>query len=389
VSRRVGARILFAWELGANLGHIVAMLGVARRLRERGHRVVFALRDLSNAVLLAREGFAFFPAPPPPRAARPASYASYAAMLAGEAFPSLNATLAGALAWRSILTATRADLLIADHAPLALLAARGRKLRVAAFGVPFTVPTLHRPLPRFRASDGDARKEEDVLLRRLNKAAAALRAPPLERLADLYRVDATMVRAVPETDCFAPRPQADYVVPQPADAGEAVPAWPTANGQKVLVYLRAGPWIGPVCDALAEQEATAIAQIANIDADAAAALGRPGLTVTRELCKFSELIRQSDAVICHANHNTVVGALLAGKPLVMMPNQVEQALTAARVAAIGAGGVPSGAPSAAAVARCLDTLRPGSPARKAAQAIARRHRDSVAADPVKRAEALL
>lgn len=60
-----------AWELGGNLGHVAVMLAVARELRARGHGVVFALRDLTHAGLIARDKFAFFPAPVPVRVRRP------------------------------------------------------------------------------------------------------------------------------------------------------------------------------------------------------------------------------------------------------------------------------------------------------------------------------
>jgi UDP:flavonoid glycosyltransferase YjiC (YdhE family) len=58
-------RVLIAWELGGNMGHVVALTAVARELRERGHRVAFALRDLTHADVIARQGFRFFPAPTP------------------------------------------------------------------------------------------------------------------------------------------------------------------------------------------------------------------------------------------------------------------------------------------------------------------------------------
>jgi UDP:flavonoid glycosyltransferase YjiC (YdhE family) len=371
MASRSSRRILLAWELGANLGHVVPLLSLARQLRERGHQVVFALRDLSNALLIASQGFSFFPAPAP--RGRRATYTSYAAMLSGEAFPSANAALAGALGWRSILQATRPDLMVADHAPLALLAARGLKLRVATLGIPFSIPVTGRPLPLFSASERDGQAEEERLLARLNKALQALRAPRLETVSDLYRVDATMARTLPETDCFAPRPDADYVSPDPQDAGDALPEWPDVKGPKVLVYLKSGPWVRPVCDALASCEASAIAYFSGIEPKAAEALERPGLKVAREYCRFSTLMDQGDAVVCHASHNTVVGAVLAGKPLVMMPNYIEQALTAARVVKLGTGAMPAGKPGAAALSRCLDAVRPGSAPRAKASRLAQRY----------------
>ena len=364
------ARVLLAWELGANLGHVAIMLALAKELRERGHQAVFALRDLSNALLLARERFAFFAAPARGGPGRRGAYPSYAAMLAGEVFPSAGATLAGALAWRSIFRAVRPDLLIADHAPGALLAARGLGFPVAAFGVPFSVPVVGRALPTF--GGGDSQREDERLLGRLNGALAALRAPQLGAASDLYRVDATMVRGVPETDCFAPRPDDDYVSTSTADAGAAVPEWPSATGARVLAYLRPGPWLEPACEALASRSSSAIACVPGLDEKAASKLQRTGIHVARELCRFSTLIEQSDIVLCHGSHNTTVAAVLAGKPLVLLPTYVEQFLTSARIVAAGAGSVPQKL-EADSLASCLDAVAPGSDACQQAQRIAAEH----------------
>ena len=47
------ARILFAWELGANLGHLGALVTLAKALRSRGHEAMFAVRDLAASATVA------------------------------------------------------------------------------------------------------------------------------------------------------------------------------------------------------------------------------------------------------------------------------------------------------------------------------------------------
>ena len=54
-------------------------------------------------------------------------------------------------AWRSLFDAIAPDLLLADHAPTALLAARGRPgLRRALIGSGFFQPPAQQPLPSLR-----------------------------------------------------------------------------------------------------------------------------------------------------------------------------------------------------------------------------------------------
>jgi UDP:flavonoid glycosyltransferase YjiC (YdhE family) len=354
------SRVLIAWELGGNLGHVVALTALARELRGRGHEVTFALRDLTNANLIARHGFRFFPAPMPVRGRVMTTYPSYAEMLSGETFPSANAALVGALAWRSIIDAVRPDLLVVDHAPVALLAARGLKLRTATFGIPFSIPAPGRPLPVFLKEHEDGAAQEEQVLERLNSALDGLCAPRLEQVSDLYRADATMLQTLPELDCFSPRAPESYVCPDATDAGDAIPAWPSARGQKVLVYLKAGPWVLPTLEALAAASASTVAYI-DRRSGARGPIARPGLFVSEVPYKASAMIQQADLVVCHANHGTVVSAALAGKPLLMLPNYLEQALTARCVEDAGFGVTAAGKPAASLLGKCLERLGPGEP----------------------------
>jgi UDP:flavonoid glycosyltransferase YjiC (YdhE family) len=58
------ADILFAWEMGANLGHIARDLALAIACREAGHAAMSAVKDLSVCVNAARElGIDFVQAP--------------------------------------------------------------------------------------------------------------------------------------------------------------------------------------------------------------------------------------------------------------------------------------------------------------------------------------
>ena len=43
------ANVLFKWELGGGLGHLINILPLVRGLRADGHRVFAALRNLSQA----------------------------------------------------------------------------------------------------------------------------------------------------------------------------------------------------------------------------------------------------------------------------------------------------------------------------------------------------
>src|SRR5471032_621470 len=132
------SRILFSWELGGNLGHITSLVMLARALRARGHEVAFALKHLRGAAgLLKQHGFAFFQAPVvQARAADlPRDPASYAEIMLLHGFGDAEGLIAATLAWRNLFGLLRPDLIVFDHSPSALFAARGLGLPRVRFGM--------------------------------------------------------------------------------------------------------------------------------------------------------------------------------------------------------------------------------------------------------------
>lgn len=367
MSRRDPLRVLMAWELGANLGHVAPLLAVARALRERGATVVFALRDLGNADLLARSGFAFLPAPVQRRTrARPA-YRSYADMLEGEAFPSAKAAFVGALAWRAIFRAVRPEVLVADHAPVALLAARGTSLRTVLSGTPFSVPPAVGPLPRFTTGVGDEARRETKLLARLNSVLSVLRGPALAAASDLYRADAIAIRWLPELDFFAPRAPENYAGPLTGDAGDAEPAWPQGKGPKLLVYLRAKDRLAHLLEAARHCDASVLAYVPGADA---AAQPR-GSHISASPLKMSALLAQCDALVSHGG-NLCAAAALAGKPQLLFPLHVEQNFIARQAAGAGVAAVASVKAGVKVLAAQVAALAPGTALNRAAGEFAAR-----------------
>ena len=74
--------LLYAWELGANFGHIGAFLPLARALREAGYPLHWAVTQTGPAArLLAKEGFTWLQAPLASERQFPGSPINYADIL--------------------------------------------------------------------------------------------------------------------------------------------------------------------------------------------------------------------------------------------------------------------------------------------------------------------
>jgi UDP:flavonoid glycosyltransferase YjiC (YdhE family) len=111
----------------------------------------------------------------------------------------------------------------------------------------------------------------------------------------------------------------------------------------------------------------------------------PDIVWARAPVDLAQALPECEVVVCHAGESTVSQALLAGRPLLMMPQSAESFLTARRVREMGAG-INIGE-----LARPLDwpasvrSLLSDERYRQAAQAFAQRHADF---DARRQAEAL-
>jgi UDP:flavonoid glycosyltransferase YjiC (YdhE family) len=352
---RALSRFLLGWELGGGLGHVGTLVPVARALQREGHQAMLALRDLRPlSIIPAGAGTPVLQAP--------CCIHNYD----GLADPPLNYTeilmrygyldegmLFGLVAgWRGLLELTRADVLVADHAPSALLAAITLGVPRIAFGTPFVTPPRQSPMPNMRhwiAVAGERLAEGEVrVLNVVNAVLARFGTPPLASLCDLFDVDATLMLTFRELDHYPQRPAADlariaFCGPiASTGAGTVEPPWPAGPGQRIFAYLKPEyPHLDAILRALA-----AAGQPTVIYGLGAAAPGfqgsAPQLPAAAKLAFSARPVdleaagRECAIGICHAG-TTTAALLQAGRPLLLLPTQLEQFMGGLRVADLGAG----------------------------------------------------
>lgn len=333
------AHVVMCWELGGDLGHVARMRPLAEALRGRGHRVSFIAREtLAAGRLLDPAHYAWLQAPLQPDAIS-APYAptlNFTQIMHNVGFHDHKAIVGRMRAWRNLYAALRPDLLVFDHSPTALLAARGLPVKRILLGTGFGIPPATEPLPPFDTETVTSGLEtsEREILERINAALKVFGVERLKRIADIYQADASLLFSLKELDHYPQRQDGDYWGP-PAQGGGSHPDWPEGTGKRVFAYLKPFKTLPALLETLGQASHRTLIYMSRHDASRQAVSGR--LRYADKPVDLVQAVKDSDLVICHSGHGTISATLLGGKPLLLLPLNIEQRMLAARVAGMGAG----------------------------------------------------
>jgi UDP:flavonoid glycosyltransferase YjiC (YdhE family) len=337
------ASILYAWEFGAGLGHVGPFMPLAQALREQGHAVHWAVSQPGAVgAFLHRHGFGCLPAPHAPEARQPGPPVSYADILLRFGYASPDTVFGLVQAWRGLMQATGAQLVVADHAPTAVLAARTLGLPVLLFSFGFSTPPAQYPLPNMRpwspVPEEGLRRSDDTVRHTLNSVLAAYGQAPLQATADLFQVAEQAIVTFPELDHYAERGPFAYWGALPFLAGGAVVDWSTLPSPRFFVYMRQQvPQHREVLQAMQQAGYAAVVYFPDAPVELEQVLAGSPVRLWRQPVDLQQAMQGCDAVVCYASSQTTAAALMAGKPLLLMPSHLEQFMLAKRVEALGAG----------------------------------------------------
>lgn len=341
------ARILICWELGAGYGHLARLAPVARALAALGHEVSVAARDVLSAHAMLG-GFAIHQAPIRLKGtALPGAALNYADILMRSGLSDGPAITALIAAWRALFDALSPDLIVADHAPTALLAARAGNRKAAALGTGFAVPPPLNPMPTvlpWRQVDGAALEQAEArFLAAANEALTGLDAAPLNAVADLFDVAAALPCTWPELDHYADRPDRGHPGPVMQPTPGAAPEWPAGGDGRIFAYLSGEhPATATLLERLADMNKAAVVHIRNATPALTARLSKAGgpVRIYAEKIDAAAALAACDIVVTHGGHGLISAALAAGRPILSLPGVIEQAMLSFRVAKAGFGLVP-------------------------------------------------
>jgi len=334
--------VLYAWEFGANLGHIGTFLPIAAELRRRGTTVHWAVTHPHQAArLLPGAGFDWLQAPVIPEQRRDGAPQNYADILLRFGYANADDLRGLVVAWRELMRLTAAQMVLADHAPTAILAARTLDIPVMLFGSGFFTPPQGHPTPNMRpwtsVAAGQLLAIDTVALTSINAVLDAYGKPPLDTLAQLFQVAEDSLLSFPELDHYPARGPARYWGMLPA-AVAADSSWPAVAGPRVFSYLRPEtPHLEAALQALRDLRGSVLIYAPGLPAELMQRYAAPHIAFSPVPVDLNKVARQADAGLTYASPAATVAFLMAGKPVLMIPGHLEQFLFARRVEEMGAG----------------------------------------------------
>lgn len=150
-------------------------------------------------------------------------------------------------AWRNLLTLLQPDLLIFDHSPSAIIAARGMTIPQVTFGSGFFSPPPERPLPLMAdwrpLSDRQRVDDEDKIVDTINMVLSRWAGPSLTGLADLFEdLNGNVLATWPEMDHYGERCGEEYFgtwsVPSRFHDCGINECWRGGKRKKLFAYLK-------------------------------------------------------------------------------------------------------------------------------------------------------
>ena len=338
------SRIAFVWELGTSYGHVSTLLPFARKLKQRGHEVTLVLRELHNVSNLSGEGLPVLQAPVwlPRMTGLPEPPLNYSEILMRYGYFSADGLVGLVDAWRSLFELLHCDVIVADHSPTALLAARSMGLPATTLGTGFYQPPRQSPMPNMRpwlqVAPGRLEQADALVLGNMNEVLSRYGAQALVSVGELFAVAENFLCTFAELDHYAQREPATYHgACWNLAMGQEV-GWPAGEGSRVFVYLEphSRDFIG-VMEAIVSLGLCAIVCAPGIAEDVRKKYDNGRIMVSARPYRLDKVLPDCDLVIGYGGHGMTAGVLMAGVPLLLLPTQLERFLMAMRVAALGAG----------------------------------------------------
>lgn len=332
------ARVMLAWELGGGAGHLHKLQPMIAPLQQRGHSLVAVVKDVAGARrVFGDSGITLLPAPiwyGSTLGMRPA--ASFAEVLFRVGYLEPADIAAQVASWVDMLRLNRVEILIAEHAPAAMIAARIVGIPQLIVGTGFSLPPDATPMPSLEpwheVPATRLQTAEQQATATINRVLSDAGADTIDNLAQLYHGQTALLLTLPELDHYGVRNDVRYWGPLVGrNRPKPAPAWPSGKGEKVFVYLHPGyRQFNGVLQQLQKASYRSLIVAPGVPAPMADRLSNDRVRLTPAAVDMRAVARDCRAIMNHAAHGTMAHVFSYGRPMLLLPNYVEQTVLAWR-----------------------------------------------------------
>lgn len=341
--------VLVVWEHGGNLGHIARLLPIVDVLLKRGLRVVFgAAQPSAVGPLLAH--YPQVKVVQLPQVVASLAF-SHTAVCPADiwlrcGFASPPHAKVCAMQWRALFEDLKPAVVLVDASPMALYATYLAGIPCLAIGHGYELPP-QLPSQHFTPWESDSSAQTDYSERVLKSALIGLASALMPEMPTASKRvmrlrEATSVGALlglvphalcawPELDHFdRDRSTSCFIGPiwHSLPHAQAM-VWPDKPGAKVLCYINLiDKRLDFLWQALTKLGANVVVLSAAGTNWACQEARGWGITVNQQPVLLESMLPGCDAVIGHGGMGFTSAALHAGKPVLLLPTQIEQGLLA-------------------------------------------------------------
>ncbi len=323
---------LLVWEYGKGLGHIAKLRFIADRLKRHGYRTV--LVNPTGVPHHMCHGFDTVAECPQPYQLidrdqhTKSSIVSFNSSVEGFGFSEANYVFTRLTLWKRIFAEWRPDLLVADYAPCALLAAKG-DIPTLAIGNGYTLPPDH--LETYPVFDAYARHSDKVdplpMLNAVNAALQLANRPRIDYLPQIFAADISACMTFPFTDPYAAIRLKSALGPE---ASRPIPLAEQKAEPAIFCYLtHCSPRVHRLA-LLGLIRSGIPARVYSLQADSGdrASIQGTRVEILEKPMPLDEILGYASLVVHLGGHQLCMEMIMAGMPQLVLTTDVEKILHA-------------------------------------------------------------
>lgn len=334
--------VLLIGELGTGLGHIMPLFRIAEALHDvalaadQTLRCVYAVHSPDLVHPLKRKGDLALRAPRAPAQGDLKSHtASYAEMLIVSGFANLDDLRCGVANWDDLFSLVSPDLIIADHSPTAILAARGR-IPTFVVGNGFTVPPATLQSYPALMAGRSAPAIQTALCTHVNAILTDRGVPTIKHLPEFLEGDARAVFSLPGLDPYG----ALRETPLLGLYEDGLEPFPPSLENRLFLYGHTSvPDFTTLIKAALATELPISAYLSGNNAEMSYLLKSQGAEVFDTPPALSDILPRTRLVVSNGGAGLSQAALVAGCPQIIYPIHTESQMTAQALHQMGCAAV--------------------------------------------------